>query len=151
DRHPARQGRPARGDDPRGERSPGPPHPASRRDRRRAGRGTRRRPRACRGRPCCPPARSAGGSSIDQAMTSARSLAQLDGFRALRHRNFRLFWSGQLISLVGTWMQSVAQGWLVLTLTNDPFMLGVVAAAQFIPVMIFGLFGGIVADSLPKR
>ena len=84
-------------------------------------------------------------------MTSARSLAQLDGFRALRHRNFRLFWSGQLISLVGTWMQSVAQGWLVLTLTNDPFMLGVVAAAQFIPVMIFGLFGGIVADSLPKR
>ncbi len=84
-------------------------------------------------------------------MSPARTVAGLDGFRALRHRNFRLFWSGQLISLVGTWMQSVAQGWLVLTITNDPFMLGVVAAAQFVPVMVFGLFGGIVADSLPKR
>ena len=84
-------------------------------------------------------------------MSPVSAFTGLDGFRALRHRNFRLFWSGQMISLIGTWMQAVAQGWLVLTLTNDPFMLGVVAAAQFVPVMIFGLFGGIVADSLPKR
>ncbi len=84
-------------------------------------------------------------------MSPVRASSRLDGLRALRHRNFRLFWSGQLISLVGTWMQAVAQGWLVLTLTNDPFMLGLVAAAQFVPVMVFGLFGGIVADSLPKR
>ena len=84
-------------------------------------------------------------------MSPVRAFVGLDGLRALRHRNFRLFWSGQLISLVGTWMQAVAQGWLVLTLTNDPFMLGVVAAAQFVPVMVFGLFGGIIADSLPKR
>jgi MFS family permease len=70
---------------------------------------------------------------------------------ALRHRNFRLFWFGQMISLVGTWMQSVAQAWLVLLLTHDPFWLGVVAAVQFTPVLVLGLFGGIVADVLPKR
>jgi len=84
-------------------------------------------------------------------MSRARSFLALDGWRALRHRNFRLFWTGQLISLVGTWMQQVAQAWLVLTLTNDPFMLGLVATAQFAPVLLFGLFGGIVADGLPKR
>src|SRR3954463_14961225 len=73
------------------------------------------------------------------------------GLAALRHRNYRLFFAGQLVSLVGTWMQTVAQSWLVLQLTHDPFMLGVVAAAQFIPVMIFGLFGGLIADQWPKR
>jgi MFS family permease len=70
---------------------------------------------------------------------------------ALRHRNFRLFWFGQLISLIGTWMQSIAQAWLVVLLTHDPFWLGIVAAAQFLPVLLFGLFGGIVADVIPKR
>ncbi len=70
---------------------------------------------------------------------------------SLRHRNFRLFWFGQLISLIGTWMQTIAQAWLVLLLTHDPFWLGVVAAAQFLPVAILGLFGGIIADVLPKR
>ena len=67
------------------------------------------------------------------------------------HRNYRLFFGGQAISLVGTWMQQVAQAWLVLTLTGDPFWLGVVASAQFLPVMILGLFAGILADVLPKR
>jgi MFS family permease len=74
-----------------------------------------------------------------------------DGLGAFRHRNFRLFYAGQGVSLVGTWMQQVAQGWLVLELTNDPLALGVVTAAQFVPVMIFGLFGGVAADALPKR
>lgn len=73
------------------------------------------------------------------------------GVRSLGHWNFRVFWSGQVVSLIGTWMQSVAQGWLVLTLTNDPVALGVVAACQFVPVLIFGLFAGVFADSLPKR
>jgi MFS family permease len=73
------------------------------------------------------------------------------GLAAFRHRNFRLFWTGQIVSLVGTWMQSVAQGWLVLQLTNDAFLLGVVTAAQFLPILVFGLFGGLIADALAKR
>jgi MFS family permease len=74
-----------------------------------------------------------------------------EGLRAFRHRPFRLFWTGQLVSLVGTWMQQVAQGWLVLQLTGDPVALGVVAAAQYLPVLVLGLFGGVVADAVPKR
>jgi MFS family permease len=73
------------------------------------------------------------------------------GVQALSRRNFRLFWFGQLVSLVGTWMQTIAQGWLVLELTNDPLALGLAAAFQFAPVLAFGLFGGVVADMLPKR
>lgn len=73
------------------------------------------------------------------------------GLRVFRWRNFRLFYGGQLISLVGTWMQAVAQDWLVLEMTGDPVALGAVAAAQFLPVMVLGLFGGIAADALPKR
>ncbi len=73
------------------------------------------------------------------------------GWRALRHRNYRLFFTGQGISLVGTWMQTVAQSWLVLQLTGSPFMLGLVAVAQFLPVLVLGLFGGLIADGLPKR
>jgi MFS family permease len=80
-----------------------------------------------------------------------RSVAGLEGLRAFRHRNYRLFFFGQGISLIGTWMQSVAQSWLVLLLTGDPFILGVVAAFQFLPVLVLGLFGGIIADHLPKR
>ena len=73
------------------------------------------------------------------------------GLSSLRHRNFRLFWTGQLVSLIGTWMQSVAQGWLVLELTNDPLALGLVVAAQFTPVIVLGLFAGVLADAVPKR
>lgn len=72
-------------------------------------------------------------------------------FVALRHRNFRLFWFGQLISLIGTWMQSIGQAWLVLELTHSAWLLGVVGALQFLPVMLFSLFGGVLADRLPKR
>jgi len=71
--------------------------------------------------------------------------------RSFRHRNYRLFFGGQLVSLIGTWMQSVAQGWLVLTLTNSPLDLGIVAAVQFVPVLLLGLFGGVIADSFPKK
>ena len=70
---------------------------------------------------------------------------------AFQHRNYRLFFGGQAISLVGTWMQQVAQAWLVLELTHDPIWLGIVSAAQFIPVIILGLFAGVAADALPKR
>src|SRR5438105_7347671 len=75
----------------------------------------------------------------------------LRAFLALRHRNFRLFWSGQLISLTGTWMQTIGQAWLVLELTHSAWLLGVVGALQFLPVMLLALFGGVLADRLPKR
>jgi predicted MFS family arabinose efflux permease len=71
--------------------------------------------------------------------------------RAFRHRDFRLFFSGQLVSLVGTWMQSVAQSWLVLELTNSPFRLGLVSALQFAPMLVLSFFAGALADRLPKR
>jgi MFS family permease len=70
---------------------------------------------------------------------------------ALRHPNFRLFWSGNFLSNIGTWMQNVAQGWLVLSLTNSAFWLGVVGFAGSIPFLIFTLFGGVVADRVNKR
>jgi MFS family permease len=72
-------------------------------------------------------------------------------FIALRHRNFRLFWTGQLVSLIGTWMQTTGQAWLVLQLTKSAWALGVVGALQFLPVMLFALFGGALADRIPKR
>lgn len=74
--------------------------------------------------------------------------------RALKHRNFRLFFFGQLISVTGTWMQTVAQGWLLGTLVGwDKAILyiGLLGAVQFLPVLVLGLFGGIVADVWPKR
>lgn len=72
-------------------------------------------------------------------------------FPALNSRNFRLFWFGQMISLIGTWMQNIGQGWLVLKLTNSSFLLGLVSAVQFLPVMLFSLFAGVIIDRFPKR
>jgi MFS family permease len=71
--------------------------------------------------------------------------------RALRNPNFRLFWSGNFLSNIGTWMQNVAQGWLILTLTGSAFWLGVVGFAGSIPFLVFTLFGGVVADRVNKR
>jgi MFS family permease len=72
-------------------------------------------------------------------------------FPALQSREYRLFFFGQMISLSGTWMQSVAQGWLVYSLTKSPFYLGLVAAFGSLPILLFSLFGGIVADRIRKR
>ncbi len=72
-------------------------------------------------------------------------------FRALRHRNFRLFWAGQLVSLIGTWMQSVAQLWLMHRLTSSPLMLGLLGFCQFLPVTLLSLWAGVVADRMDKR
>ena len=71
--------------------------------------------------------------------------------RAFAHRDFRLFFCGQGVSLIGTWMQSVAQSWLVLELTNSPFRLGLVGTLQFAPVLFLSFFAGALADRLPKR
>src|SRR5499427_9142681 len=70
---------------------------------------------------------------------------------ALRHRDFRLFWIGQLISQVGTWMQSVAQAWLVLDLTHSPLQLGIVSALQFTPILLLSPVGGALSDRFAKR
>ena len=91
------------------------------------------------------------GPVIGPATTVRNRFSESPGVVAFQHRNYRLFFSGQLISLIGTWMQQVAQAWLVLQLTGDPIWLGIVATAQFLPVMVFGLFAGVVADAFPKR
>lgn len=74
-----------------------------------------------------------------------------DAFPALTHKNFRYFWIGQCISLIGTWMQNTGQSWLILTLTDSAFLLGLVNALQFAPMLIFSLFAGVIIDRLPKK
>ena len=86
------------------------------------------------------------------SLTPARPLRRsINPFRTLQvHRNFRLFWTGQTVSLIGTWMQSVGVGWLALELTNSAFMVGVVSAAGSFPVLLLSLYGGVVADRRSK-
>jgi len=72
-------------------------------------------------------------------------------FRALRHRNYRLFFWGQLVSLIGTWMQQTAMSWFVYEITNSKFLLGAVAAIGSAPMMLFSVWGGSIADLYPKR
>lgn len=81
----------------------------------------------------------------------SRSFAITRTFAALNHRNYRLFFAGQLISLTGTWMQNVAERWLVYQLTGSPLKLGVVTFAAGVPVLLFSLWGGVVADRVSKR
>lgn len=71
--------------------------------------------------------------------------------RSLRHRNFRLFWLGQLVSLIGTWMQTVAQAWLVLELTGSSLKLGIVVSLQFLPMLFLSFFTGPFLDYFDKR
>jgi MFS family permease len=78
-------------------------------------------------------------------------LGQLATFAALRHQNFRRFYAGQTISVLGSWMQSVALSWLVLVLTNSSFYLGLVSALQTLPILIFSFLGGVVADQSWKH
>ena len=91
-----------------------------------------------------PPGRNGGGRRDRDAGT-------VSTFAALRVRNYRLYFSGQVISNSGTWMQRIAQDWLVLEITNSPFAVGITTALQFVPMLLFGLFGGLVADRYPKR
>ncbi len=72
-------------------------------------------------------------------------------FAALRYRNYRLYWFGQIVSLVGTWMQSVSLPWLVLLLGGSPIQLGAVLALQFAPSMVLAPLGGVLADRVDKR
>ncbi|HEY2543985.1 MAG TPA: MFS transporter, partial [Gaiellaceae bacterium] len=73
-------------------------------------------------------------------------------FSSFRYRNYRLFFTGQLVSQTGSWMQRIALGWYVLQLThNDAFAVGVMAFAQFLPFTIFGLFAGVLTDRMDAR
>ena len=72
-------------------------------------------------------------------------------FSSLRTRNFRLFVSGQVVSNTGAWMQRIAQDWLVLSLTGSATDVGITTALQFVPTLMFGLTGGLIADRYPKR
>src|SRR4051812_15088862 len=71
-------------------------------------------------------------------------------FRAFRNYNYRLYWTGQVVSVTGTWVQRIAQAWLVLEMTDSPAALGTIATVQFTPILMFSLFGGVFADRLPK-
>jgi predicted MFS family arabinose efflux permease len=74
-----------------------------------------------------------------------------NNFHALTHKNFRYFWLGQCVSLIGTWTQSIGQAWLVYTLTKSPFLLGLLGAMQFLPVTLLSLFAGVFIDKYPKK
>lgn len=82
---------------------------------------------------------------------SSRNRGVSEMFRALRHRNFRLFWSGAFLSNTGTWMQAVAQGWLVLQLSNSPLWLGIDGFMATAPGLFLTLAGGVFADLLDRR
>src|SRR6267142_2121534 len=84
------------------------------------------------------------------ALANPRAYLQ-STFRSLQHRNYRLYWTGQLISLIGTWMQSVAQGWLMHRLTSSPLMLGLLGFMQFLPVLLLSLWAGVIVDATDKR
>jgi len=84
-------------------------------------------------------------------MTRARRLGRAT-FSSLKNRNYRLYFTGQIISVSGTWMQRLAQAWLILTLTNNNgFALGIESGLQFLPMLLFGAWGGVIADRFDKR
>lgn len=85
--------------------------------------------------------------SLPQTQTSRLPPA----FSALRHRNYQLYFGGQLVSMAGTWMQIVAQGWLVYQLSKSEFMLGIVGFASAIPALLISPWGGVLVDQFPKR
>ena len=97
------------------------------------------------------PERSLASERSARILPPQQAHGLLRAFIALRHRNFRLFWFGQMISLIGTWMQTTGQAWLVLELTHSAWQLGVVGAIQFLPILLFSIFGGVFADRWPKR
>ena len=72
-------------------------------------------------------------------------------FPALSHKNLRIYWLGQCVSLIGTWAQSIGQTWLVLSLTGSPLLLGILGALQFLPITLFSLFAGVLIDRYPKK
>ena len=91
------------------------------------------------------------GEPVAPSLEATRPTRWSETFRAFRHRNYRLFYTGQAISLSGSWMQTVAQSWLVLELTDSKEALGLVTMLQFLPITLFVLIAGVIADRAPKR
>ena len=96
---------------------------------------------------------SIAGDETVAVQIAPTTVAMPEVVRALRHRDFRFFWFGNFLSNVGTWMQNVAEGWLVLQLApnNAAFWLGVLGFATTAPMMIFALIGGVIADRVNRR
>ncbi|MER7462764.1 MFS transporter [Streptomyces sp. NPDC097981] len=92
-----------------------------------------------------------GHTSTTTTTRTTRSAGRHSMFSSLKIRNYRLFATGQAVSNTGTWMQRIAQDWLVLSLTGSASAVGITIALQFLPMMVFGLYGGVLADRLPKR
>jgi MFS family permease len=90
-------------------------------------------------------------SALQMRHVSRAARYFMNPFRVLaQHKNFRLFWSGQTLSLIGSWMQTMAQGWLALELTNNPLMVGLVAAASSLPIVLLSVAAGVVVDRANK-
>ena len=90
-------------------------------------------------------------STMESSKKTQRVESAPDTFAALRHRNFQLYFGGQLISNAGTWMQVIAQGWLVYQLTHSDLALGIVGFAAAVPALVVSPWGGVVVDRVPKR
>lgn len=90
-------------------------------------------------------------TSMPSPALAGRGIRLPKTFTALRHRNFQLYFGGQLVSLAGTWMQIIAQGWLVYELTHSELTLGIVGFASAIPALVVTPWGGVVVDRVPKR
>ncbi|MFC4327521.1 MFS transporter [Streptomyces andamanensis] len=91
------------------------------------------------------------GAASAPAPTAHDSPRRSSMFSSLKVRNYRLFFLGQVVSNTGTWMQRIAQDWLVLSLTGSSAAVGITTALQFLPMLLFGLYGGVLVDRLPKR
>jgi MFS family permease len=87
----------------------------------------------------------------EQSVEKGRRLRWQETFAALKHYNYRLWFVGQIVSLVGTWMQSTAQGYLIYQITGSPAYLGLVGFVGGAPSLLFTLYGGVIADRLPRR
>jgi len=84
-------------------------------------------------------------------MANDTSIGFNNPFIALRHKNFRLYWIGMCISLIGTWMQNIAQPWLAYSLTDSPLLLSLVGVLQFLPMLLFSLFAGVIIDRFSRK
>ncbi|MFJ2563608.1 MFS transporter [Streptomyces sp. NPDC087568] len=94
---------------------------------------------------------SAPAPTTHDSRTAPDTSRKSSMFSSLRVRNYRLFFLGQVVSNTGTWMQRIAQDWLVLSLTGSSAAVGITTALQFLPMLLFGLYGGVLVDRLPKR